>query len=67
MRIHMKKETLYLVALVALLISCSTLCSALTGIFAAGSRHLYLHCEGKRKGPVVILSTGLFAKRATGG
>ena len=39
---------------------CSTLCPAQTGIFAAGSRHLYLHCEGNRHGPVVILSTGLY-------
>ena len=31
-----------------------------TGIFPAGKRHLYIHCEGKRHGPVVILSTGLY-------
>ena len=43
-----------------LLLSGTPLCSAQTGIFAAGSRHLYLHCEGTRHGPVVILSTGLY-------
>ncbi len=48
------------VALFALAIGGSILCSAQTGIFEAGKRHLYLHCEGKRNGPVVILSTGLF-------
>jgi pimeloyl-ACP methyl ester carboxylesterase len=42
------------------MLSCPAFCSAQTGIFAAGSRHLYLHCEGKRNGPVVILSTGLY-------
>ena len=31
-----------------------------TGIFPAGKRHLYVHCEGQRHGPVVILSTGLY-------
>lgn len=31
-----------------------------TGIFPAGERHLYIHCEGQRHGPVVILSTGLY-------
>jgi pimeloyl-ACP methyl ester carboxylesterase len=35
-------------------------CSAQTGIFAAGSRHLYLHCEGERHGPAVVLDAGLF-------
>ena len=35
-------------------------CSAQTGIFAAGSKNLYLHCEGKRNGPVVVLDAGLF-------
>jgi pimeloyl-ACP methyl ester carboxylesterase len=42
------------------MLSCPTLCSAQTGIFEAGSRHLYLHCEGKRHGPAVILDAGLF-------
>jgi hypothetical protein len=42
------------------ILSCSTLCSAQTGISEAGSRHLYLHCEGKRHGPVVILSTPFY-------
>lgn len=31
---------------------------AQTGIFAAGERHLYLHCEGERHGPAVILEAG---------
>ena len=31
-----------------------------TGVFPAGKRHLYIHCEGQRHGPVVILSTGLY-------
>ncbi len=31
-----------------------------TGIFPAGKRHLYVHCEGQRHGPTVILSTGLY-------
>jgi pimeloyl-ACP methyl ester carboxylesterase len=35
-------------------------CSAQTGIFAAGSRHLYLQCTGTRHGPAVILEAGLF-------
>jgi pimeloyl-ACP methyl ester carboxylesterase len=34
--------------------------SAQTGLFPAGSRHLYIHCEGKRHGPAVILDAGLF-------
>lgn len=34
--------------------------AAQSGIFPAGKRHLYLHCEGHRHGPVVILSTGLY-------
>ena len=33
---------------------------AQTGIFAAGSRHLYLHCEGERHGPVIVLDAGLY-------
>jgi pimeloyl-ACP methyl ester carboxylesterase len=35
-------------------------CSAQTGIFAVGKKHLYLHCEGARKGPAVVLDAGLF-------
>ena len=31
-----------------------------SGIFPAGKRHLYIHCEGQRHGPAVILSTGLY-------
>jgi hypothetical protein len=34
--------------------------SAQTGIFAAGVRHLYLHCEGERHGPAVILEAGAY-------
>ncbi len=30
------------------------------GVFPAGKRHLYIHCEGQRHGPVVIFSTGLY-------
>lgn len=56
----MKNMTRCLIALVVSAIGCPTLCPAQTGIFAAGKRHLYLHCEGHRHGPVVILSTGLF-------
>ena len=44
----------------AIWISCSALCSAQTGIFQAGSRHLYLHCEGQRHGPAVVLDAGLY-------
>jgi hypothetical protein len=44
----------------ALWISCSALCSAQTGIFQAGSHHLYLHCEGRRHGPAVVLDAGLY-------
>jgi pimeloyl-ACP methyl ester carboxylesterase len=40
-------------------ISCSP-SAAQTGIFSAGQRHLYLHCEGQRHGPAVILDAGLF-------
>jgi pimeloyl-ACP methyl ester carboxylesterase len=35
-------------------------CPAQTGIFSFSSKHLYLHCEGERKGPVVVLDAGLF-------
>ena len=35
-------------------------CLAQTGIFAAGSRHLFLHCEGERHGPAIVLDAGLF-------
>ena len=34
--------------------------SSQSGIYPAGKRHLYIHCEGERHGPVVILSTGLY-------
>ena len=51
--------------LVALCVTLSGLfaasgCAAQTGIFAAGSRHLYLRCTGDRHGPAVILEAGLF-------
>lgn len=35
-------------------------CSAQTGIFPAGGHHLYLHCEGERHGPAVVLESGAF-------
>lgn len=56
----MKNMTGCSVALIALSLSCLPLCSGQTGIFEAGKRRLYLHCEGTRNGPVVILSTGLY-------
>ena len=42
------------------MMSCSALCSAQTGIFEAGTHHLYLHCEGQRHGPAVVLDAGLY-------
>ena len=42
------------------LLAASSFCFAQDGIFAAGKHHLYIHCEGERHGPVVILSTGLY-------
>jgi hypothetical protein len=42
------------------MMSFAALCSAQTGIFEAGSRHLYLHCEGERHGPAVVLDAGLY-------
>ena len=56
----MKKMRLWLTTLIVFSIYCPGLCSAQTGIFEAGKRHLYLHCEGMRQGPVVLLSTGLY-------
>lgn len=41
-------------------IACNQSALTQSGIFPAGEKHLYLHCEGQRHGPVVILSTGLF-------
>lgn len=32
--------------------------SAQDGIFPAGNRHLYIHCEGDRRGPAVIIESG---------
>jgi len=46
--------------LVFSLLLCDCVASAQTGIFPAGSRHLYIHCEGRRHGPAVILEAGLF-------
>lgn len=34
--------------------------SAQTGIYPAGSKHLFIHCEGQRHGPAVILDSGLY-------
>ena len=42
------------------ILSCWETSAGQDGIFPAGKRHLYLHCEGQRHGPVVILSTGLY-------
>lgn len=42
------------------MLSCSALCSAQTGVFEAGTRHLYVHCEGERHGPAVVLDAGLY-------
>jgi pimeloyl-ACP methyl ester carboxylesterase len=49
-----------LVVIVLLLLPSGTDSLAQSGIFPAGKRHLYIHCEGERHGPVVILSTGLY-------
>ena len=43
-----------------LTLSCSEWLLSQTGIFPAGKRHLYIHCEGQRHGAAVILSTGLY-------
>jgi len=52
---------------VKVLLALSVLASAMLpsarsqeGHFLAGTRHLYIHCEGERYGPVVLLSTGLY-------
>src|SRR5271156_89710 len=42
------------------LLVCSQRAVSQTGIFPAGGRHLYIHCEGQRHGPAVILENGLF-------
>ncbi len=44
----------------AMLVGLEGHCGAQTGIFAAGSRNLYLQCSGTRRGPVVILDAGLY-------
>lgn len=38
---------------------CSGNLFAQSGIFPAGKRHLYIHCEGQRRGPAIILDAGL--------
>ena len=43
-----------------LVLSCRENLMSQTGIFPAGNRHLYIHCEGQRHGAIVILSTGLY-------
>jgi pimeloyl-ACP methyl ester carboxylesterase len=48
----------------AFILARATNCSAQTGIFAADDKHLYLHCEGDRHGPAVILDAGLFRDSA---
>ncbi len=47
-------------ALTVLIGAISREISVKDGVFSAGPRHLYMHCEGERHGPVVILSTGLY-------
>lgn len=42
------------------MLTLASACPAQTGIFTAGSRHLYLQCTGERHGPAVILEAGLF-------
>jgi len=44
-----------LIFLPGLLVACS---SAQTGIFSAGNRNLYIHCEGDRHGSAVIFESG---------
>jgi pimeloyl-ACP methyl ester carboxylesterase len=46
--------------LIVALLAAPSFCFAQDGIFAAGKHHLYIHCEGERHGPIVILSTGLY-------
>lgn len=51
------------VSLILLLTSATALslsASAQSGVFPAGNRHLYVHCEGQRHGPAVVLDAGLF-------
>lgn len=55
------RQKYFLVLLFALsLLAGSQRVVSQTGIFPAGGRHLYLHCEGQRHGPAVILDAGLF-------
>ncbi len=50
--------TLSLIALIA--VPCSRNASAQSGILPVGNKHLFIHCEGQRHGPAVILDSGLF-------
>lgn len=49
-----------IVAVVLLVFTCDRSSLTQSGLFPAGKRRLYIHCEGKRHGPTVILSTGLY-------
>jgi len=42
------------------LLAIPSISHAQDGILPAGKRHLYIHCEGQRHGPAVILITGLY-------
>lgn len=46
--------------LMAALTCLSTSTLGQSGIFPAGKRHLYIHCEGQRHGATVILSAGFY-------
>lgn len=45
---------------VALLLSPAASLTAQTGMFSVGDQQLYLHCDGQRHGPAVILDAGLY-------
>jgi pimeloyl-ACP methyl ester carboxylesterase len=55
-------KSLHAVALLLALITIaySPGARAQSGIFPAGKKHLFLHCEGQRHDPAVILDSGLF-------
>jgi pimeloyl-ACP methyl ester carboxylesterase len=56
----MRRHEVTLLVFVLMLLIGSRASSAQSGIFPAGANHLYLHCEGQRHGPTVILDAGLF-------
>jgi pimeloyl-ACP methyl ester carboxylesterase len=55
-----KSIFLSIILSLAALIASGTRALAQTGVFPAGSKHLYVHCEGQRHGPAVVLDAGLF-------